>query len=126
MTFETLLYTVEDRVARIMINQADKMNRLSNTVLQELTCALDHAQGDQEIKVLIITGAGDKAFCAGADLSSISAGGILESRENLGHYANLCLAFSRLSKPSIAMIKGYALAGGCGLVCSALKRPNTD
>lgn len=115
MTYETILYNVEDRIARITINQADKVNRLSNRVLLEIIRAAESADQDDNVKVLIITGAGEKAFCAGADLSAIAHDSAFKSRENLSLYAGLCSAFYKLKKPSIAQIRGLALAGGCGL-----------
>jgi len=115
MTYETILYNVEDRIARVTINQADKMNRLSNQVLLEVIRAVEQADRDDNVKVVIITGAGEKAFCAGADLAAIAHDSAFKSRENLTLYAGLCRAFYKLKKPSIAQIRGLALAGGCGL-----------
>jgi len=115
MTYETILYSVEDKIARITINQADKMNRLSNQVLLDIIRAVEKADQDNGVKALIITGAGEKAFCAGADLAAIAHDSAFKSRENLSLYAGMCRAFHTLKKPSIAQIRGLALAGGCGL-----------
>ena len=115
MKYETILYDINDGVARITINQADNMNRLSNTVLKEIVHAARSADKDNNAKVLIISGAGEKAFCAGADLKGVEHDSVLKSKENLEDYAELCLTFNALKTPSIAMIRGYALAGGCGL-----------
>ena len=115
MKYETILYDIKDGVARITINQAEKMNRLSNTVLKEIVQAARSAEEDVNVRVLIITGAGEKAFSAGADLKGIEHDSVIKSKEDLEDYANLCLTFSSLKTPSIAMIRGYALAGGCGL-----------
>ena len=115
MRYETILYELDDKVARITINQSEKMNRLSNTVLKEIVHAVRSADRDNNAKVLIISGAGEKAFCAGADLKGFEHGSVLKSKENLEEYAQLCFTFNTLKTPSIAMIRGYALAGGCGL-----------
>ncbi|MBW2342965.1 MAG: enoyl-CoA hydratase/isomerase family protein [Deltaproteobacteria bacterium] len=115
MKYETINYMVKDRVAWVTINQAKKMNRLSNVVLQEITEVVKSADQDNDVKVLVISGSGEKAFCAGADLKSLMHDSILRSRENLNYYAEMCLSFIRLGKPSISMIRGFALAGGCGL-----------
>jgi len=115
MKYETILYEIDDKVARITINQAEKMNRLSNIVLREIVHAARSADTDDNVKVLIISGAGEKAFCAGADLKGLEHESVLKSSENLKDYAELCLTFNTLKTPSIAMIRGYALAGGCGL-----------
>ena len=68
MKYETINYMVKDRVAWVTINQAKKMNRLSNVVLQEITEVVKSADQDNDVKVLVISGSGEKAFCAGADL----------------------------------------------------------
>jgi enoyl-CoA hydratase len=115
MKYETILYDIDDRVARITINQAEKMNKLSNTVLKEIIHAARSADKDNNARVLIISGAGEKAFCAGADLKGVKHDSVLKSKENLEDYAELCLTFNTLKTPSIAMIRGYAVAGGCGL-----------
>jgi enoyl-CoA hydratase/carnithine racemase len=115
MAYETVLYDIEDGIVRITINQAEKMNRLSNKVLHEVIQAVQNADQDDSVRVVIISGAGEKAFCAGADLTSIAHDSAFKSRENLNLYAGMCLALHRLRKPSIAKIRGLALAGGCGL-----------
>ncbi|RJR33097.1 MAG: enoyl-CoA hydratase/isomerase family protein [Desulfobacteraceae bacterium] len=115
MRYETILYDVNDGVARITINQPESKNRLSNTVLKEIVHAARSADEDAHARVLIISGAGGDAFCAGADLKGIQHDSVLKSNADLDHYAELCLTFHRLRTPSIAMIRGYALAGGCGL-----------
>ncbi|MBN2568510.1 MAG: enoyl-CoA hydratase/isomerase family protein [Deltaproteobacteria bacterium] len=115
MEYNAILYMVNDGIAEIMINQPEKMNRLSNQVMQEIVHAVRQSKENDAVKVVIISGAGDKAFCAGADLSNMAQNSILESKKNLSYYAELCLVFHDLNKPSIAKIRGYALAGGCGL-----------
>lgn len=115
MEYKTILYDVKDKVAEIVINQQETMNRLSCQVMQEIVHAVRKSHNDNDVKVLVISGRGDKAFCAGADLSTIAQNSVLESRENLSNYADICLSFHKLNKPSIAKIRGYALAGGCGL-----------
>ncbi len=115
MAYETILYEVRDGIARITLNQAEKMNRLSNKVLHEIIHAVTRADEDALTKVVIVSGVGEKAFCAGADLAAIAHDSAFKSRENLNLYAGMCLAFHRLKKPSIAKIRGLALAGGCGL-----------
>ena len=115
MKYEAIICDITDGIARITINQAEEMNRLSNTVLKEIIHAARSADEDNNAKVLIISGAGEKAFCAGADLKGMKHGSVLESKENLQNYAELCLVFNALKTPSIAMIRGYAVAGGCGL-----------
>ena len=110
-----ILYELEDKIAWITINQADKMNRMTARIMLKLVNAVKVAGDDSRAKVIVITGAGDKAFCAGASIDEFEQDSILVSKRNLDAYAQICRVFNTVHKPSIAMIKGYALAGGCGL-----------
>ncbi len=112
---DAVLYKVEEEVAWITINQAEKMNRLTAYIMRKLVEGVECAGEDAEVKVIIITGAGNKAFCAGASIDQFEQDSILESKKNLDAYARLCRVFKAVHKPSIAMINGYAMAGGCGL-----------
>lgn len=115
MKYSTILYELSDGISQITINQPKVMNRLSNTVMKEIVYAAQSADKDDNVKVIIITGAGEKAFCAGADLKELRHDSVLRIKEDLDNYAELCLTFNSLKTPSIAMVRGYALAGGCGL-----------
>src|SRR5256885_15037228 len=68
MAYETLLYEVKERIARVTINRPDKRNALNATVISELVTALEAADADASVGCVVLTGAGEKAFCAGADL----------------------------------------------------------
>ncbi|MCB2225266.1 MAG: enoyl-CoA hydratase/isomerase family protein [Desulfarculaceae bacterium] len=110
-----ILYRVEDQIAWISINQPEKMNRLDFANMRELARCVDKADQDPGVRVIVISGEGGKAFCAGGDIGDFGAESVLAGKENLQGYADLCLVFNRITTPSIAMISGYALAGGCGL-----------
>ncbi len=110
-----ILYRVEDRVAFVTINLPEKMNRLNFANMAKLARAIERADQDPAARVIVISGEGDKAFCAGGDLGDFSAQSVDIVKDKLGGYAELCLVFNRITKPSIAMIRGYAMAGGCGL-----------
>jgi enoyl-CoA hydratase/carnithine racemase len=69
-TFETLLYSVEDGIATITLNRPDRMNAFTTQMMRDMIAAFDVTDADDEVKVVIVTGAGDRAFCAGADLGS--------------------------------------------------------
>jgi enoyl-CoA hydratase/carnithine racemase len=112
---DDILYRVEDNVAWITINQPEKMNRLTFQAMAELVKKVERAGDDEAVKVLVITGAGEKAFCAGASIDQFEQDSILVSKKNLDAYARICKVFSTVGKPSIAMVNGYAMAGGCGL-----------
>jgi enoyl-CoA hydratase len=116
MAYETLLTSLADGVARITLNRPDVRNALSRTMLQELQAALAAAEADEAARVIVLAGAGDKAFCAGADLKGVGdRGTTLQARESFGGLARMLEAMTRMRTPIIAQVHGYALAGGCGL-----------
>ena len=111
-----LLVSVADGVARLTLNRPDKRNALSWSLIAELRSALADAKADDAVRVVVLTGAGDRAFCAGADLGGMSAGeGFLALHEGRGGLAELFLDLYGLGKPTIARVFGFALAGGMGL-----------
>ena len=113
---ETLLTSREGGVARITLNRPEVRNALSRTLVQELEAALAAAEADAEARVIVLAGAGDKAFCAGADLKGVGdRGTTLQARESFGELARILEAIPRMKTPVIAQVHGYALAGGCGL-----------
>jgi len=116
MPFEALLYVVHDGVATITINRPERRNALSWTVMSELRSAFEEAKADHEVRVVVLTGAGDKAFCAGADLTGMRAdAGWAEVHDGRGELARLFRTMWELGKPIVARVRGYALAGGFGL-----------
>lgn len=115
MTYKNIFYEVKEKVAWITLNQPEKRNPLSNLTMRELIDALEKAKAEGGASVIVITGAGEKAFCAGADIGEFRGNTVPENREQYGLYARLCLTFPALGKPSIAAVNGLALAGGCGL-----------
>lgn len=116
MAFEAVLYEVAGSVARVTINRPDKRNSLSWTVMGELRAALDHASDDDNVRVVVLTGAGERAFCAGADLSGMAAGAsFAELHEARGELPQLFRQMWELGKPIVARVFGYCLAGGFGL-----------
>src|ERR1700694_4048998 len=116
MTSDEVLTAVEGAVATVTINRPAQRNALSPTVTRGLRAALRSVGDDQHVRVVVLRGAGDRAFCAGADLSTLGAGaGFLELHEARGAIAGLCEDLWSLGKPTIARIQGYALAGGFGL-----------
>ncbi|HUP85337.1 MAG TPA: enoyl-CoA hydratase-related protein [Acidimicrobiales bacterium] len=111
-----VLSTVADGVARITVNRPERRNALSWSVIADLRSALAEAKADDAVRVVVLTGAGEKAFCAGADLGGMAEGaGFLELHEGRGGLADLFLELYALGKPTIARVFGYALAGGMGL-----------
>jgi len=114
--YESLLYEVDAGVATITINRPERRNALSWTVMSELRHAFETAKADTAVRVATLTGAGDKAFCAGADLTGMREGaGWAEMHDGRGELARLFRSMWELGKPIVARVRGYALAGGFGL-----------
>jgi enoyl-CoA hydratase len=114
MTFQTLLLDTTERVATITINRPDRRNALNATVRSELVEALDHLRDADDVRVVIITGAGDKAFVAGADITEFADRTPLEQRAAMAG-RRVFDEVAAFPKPTIAMINGFALGGGCEL-----------
>ncbi len=111
--------TVDDAVATLLIDRPEKRNALSWQVIADLRAHAARLRHDDSVRVVVLAGAGDKAFCAGADLSSMATGaGAADLHEARGELAQLFLDLWRLGKPTIAKVQGYALAGGFGLALS--------
>jgi enoyl-CoA hydratase/carnithine racemase len=111
-----VLYAVSDGVALVTINRPERRNAMSYGVMQGLRDAVERAKRDDSVRVLVLTGAGDRAFCAGADLGGIADNdGAVAAHEGRGLLAALFRELWALGKPTIARVRGYALAGGFGL-----------
>jgi enoyl-CoA hydratase/carnithine racemase len=113
MTEETpILYRGDDKVAWITINREAQRNALNPEALGLLHEALDSIEKDAAARVLCLTGAGSKAFCAGADLGGMTA----DSRSVIDLYAGLLKRLARFPKPTVARVNGICMAGGLGLM----------
>ena len=113
---DEVLYSVADAVATITINRPERRNAMSWAVIDTLRNRLADAKHDPAVHVVVLTGAGDRAFCAGADLGGMNEGAsFLELHESRGGLAGLFLDMYSLGKPTIARVRGFALAGGFGL-----------
>ena len=109
-------YEVAGGVARVTIDRPERRNAMSFGVMEGLRDAAAAARADDDVRVLVLTGAGEKAFCAGADLGSGGiADGASAAHDGRGMLADLFRDFWGLGKPTIARVRGYALAGGFGL-----------
>ncbi|HEU4563125.1 MAG TPA: enoyl-CoA hydratase-related protein [Gemmatimonadaceae bacterium] len=115
MRFETLTFEVRDRIATLTVNRPDKLNALNDTTIRELGEAIEAARASDEVGGVIVTGAGTKAFVAGADISELASQGPLEGRERALRGQRIFSRFESSPKPVIAAINGYALGGGCEL-----------
>jgi enoyl-CoA hydratase len=116
---EVLLYEVSDGVATLTLNRPDQRNALNGELLGALVEGIKRARDDEAVRAVVLTGAGDKVFCAGADLGGFAADAPLVQK----HFASdLFLEFfrlmPRLGKPSLCAANGHVLAGGMGLALS--------
>lgn len=114
MSYETLRVESENGVAVVTIDRPDKRNALNAAVRRELLEALDVLRDDADVRVLVITGAGEKAFVAGADIGEFAQRTPLEQRGAMSG-RRVFDEIAAYPKPVIAMINGYALGGGCEL-----------
>jgi enoyl-CoA hydratase/carnithine racemase len=112
-----LLYSQADGVGRITINRPERRNAMSWEVMAGIRAALAEAKADDAVRVVVLTGAGDQAFCSGADLGGMGDGdeSFLEHHESRGVLAEVFQALWHLDKPTIARVQGWAMAGGLGL-----------
>lgn len=137
MGYETVTYEVGAHIARITLNRPEARNALNDQMTGELLDALDTAKTDDDVRVIVLTGTGDRAFCAGADLGGLGraqhsggpvagpVAGVTSRTEEGGGDAirdsavyRLFTAFPRLGKPVIGRLAGHAIAGGLGLAVS--------
>jgi enoyl-CoA hydratase/carnithine racemase len=117
--YETIRYEVDGPVAMLTIDNPTKRNALTMGTFEEMRDALDRAKADHTVRVIVVTGAGDQAFSAGADLSGLAAGaGALELHEARGELGRLITDLWSAGKPTIAKVRGYCLAGGFGVALS--------
>jgi enoyl-CoA hydratase/carnithine racemase len=113
---DPLHYEISDRVATLTLNRPEKRNALSADLVGELLQRLDDADADPQVGALLLTGAGDKAFCAGGDLSGVSGDGFLAQHEGRRVFIDLLARLRRLRKPIVGAANGHALGGGFGLL----------
>jgi enoyl-CoA hydratase/carnithine racemase len=117
---EVVLRDHAGAVARITINRPERRNAMSWGVMTGLREALAAAKADPDVRVVVLTGAGDEAFCAGADLGGMGGGhgaddGFLATHESRGILADMFQDLWHLGKPTVARVQGWAMAGGFGL-----------
>jgi enoyl-CoA hydratase/carnithine racemase len=120
-----VLYEVKDHIARVTINRPEARNAISPEVSVRLRELLEKAREDAEVRVVILSGAGGRAFSAGADLGSgmfQQDQSLLERHEGRGVFAEMFKEMNSLGKPIIAAVSGYCLAGGFGLALARARR----
>ena len=127
MNFENILVEKENRIAIVTINRPAKLNALNKATINELHEALKGLADDNEIRVIILTGSGEKAFVAGADISEFANFDSSQGAELAAKGQELLFNFiQNLPKPVIAAVNGFALGGGLELAMSAHFRVASD
>ncbi|MDD2621385.1 MAG: short-chain-enoyl-CoA hydratase [Syntrophomonadaceae bacterium] len=115
MAYENILLEKEDKVAILSVNRPKALNALNKETLLEINSIINEISADTEVEVLIITGAGDKAFVAGADIAFMQNLSAMEGREFGALGQKVFRMIELMEKPVIAAVNGFALGGGCEL-----------
>ena len=120
MAYENLLYEKRDRIGFITFNRPKVLNALNRKTMEELRDVLTAAREDDDVRVLILTGAGEKSFVAGADIGELAVQTPVSGKETAAFGQGVLHLLETIGKPSIAAINGFALGGGCevALACS--------
>ncbi len=113
--FSTIKIHIEHQIAHLKLSRPDKLNAINSTMLQELSKAIDYLEENKEIKCLIISGEGKKAFSAGADLKELQKLTPEQAKKLSVKGQQVFLKIENISKPILASITGYALGGGLEL-----------
>jgi len=118
MEFKYIIYEKSEGIATITLNRPEALNAFSKEAVGEILQALEDVRNDENVRVVVLTGAGEKAFSAGMDIKSMSGMTVLRAREISLMGEKLCLALENLEKPVIAALNGYALGGGLEVAMS--------
>jgi enoyl-CoA hydratase len=115
MEFKTILVEIAEGIAQLTINRPESLNALNSQVVSELECALYEIEQDARAQVVVITGAGEKAFVAGADIKEMAAMNPYEGHQFSLKGQRVMLFIGNMTKPVIAAVNGFALGGGLEL-----------
>ncbi len=118
MEYKYIIYEKSDGIATITLNRPEALNAFSKDVVFEILHVLEEVKNDENVRVVVLTGAGEKAFSAGADIKSMAGMNALKARELSLMGETLCLALENLEKPVVAALNGYALGGGLEVAMS--------
>ncbi len=113
--YKTLIYEKKENIGHLTINRPEKLNAISNELISELKNLLDKIENDEELRVLMVTGAGDKAFVAGADIKELVDRDASQGRRVSQKRQEIFSRIENLTVPVIAAVNGYALGGGLEL-----------
>ena len=126
MTYHTLLFDIRDGIAFVTVNRPDKLNALNDQVMAELADAVERITTTSDVRGVLITGAGPKAFIAGADIGDLSRQGPFDGKARAMRGQAVLRRLETCGKPVIAAVNGYALGGGCELAMACHLRIASD
>ena len=124
--YQTLITSLENNILTVTINRPDKLNAINKTVMTELDSVMDSVYSNAEIKSVIITGAGSKAFVAGADISEFTGLSVDEGKNLAKRGLDVFFKIENSPKPVVAAVNGFALGAGCELAMSCHFRIASD
>jgi enoyl-CoA hydratase/carnithine racemase len=122
MAYENLLYEVKDQIAHITFNRPKVLNALNRKTMEELDACVNAAAGDDAVRAVILTGSGEKAFVAGADINELAQHTPMTGKYFSLYGQGILRRLESMGKPSIAAINGFALGGGCELALACTLR----
>jgi enoyl-CoA hydratase len=122
MGYENILLERAGAVAFVTVNRPKVMNALNAQTLRELAAAFDEVEADAGLRCLVVTGAGEKAFVAGADINELAKMQPLQAKDLAFSGQQVFARLEKMTKPSVAMVNGYALGGGCELALACTLR----
>ena len=122
LTFENIVYEKNGPIAHVTLNRPKVLNALNQSVFLELKAAFEDARDDASVRGVILTGSGDKAFAAGADIAEMSSYSAFQAEESTRRAQGVTELMENLGKPVIAAVNGFALGGGCELAMACTIR----
>src|SRR6478672_10689675 len=126
MSYQNLKFEIKNKIAYVTINRPDKLNALNMATMEELRAAFTAIRDDKDVRVVILTGEGQKAFVAGADIGELSKHTTVSAKEYTHKGQAVLDLIENLGKPVIACINGFALGGGCELAMACTMRLASD
>src|SRR5450432_3505052 len=126
MNYENILLEKKNSIAYVTVNRPKVLNALNMTTMEELRAAFTDIKDDASIRVAVLTGSGEKAFIAGADISELAKHGAVSAKEYTQRGQSVLDSIENLGKPVIACINGFALGGGCELALACTMRFASD
>ncbi|MGB5848466.1 MAG: enoyl-CoA hydratase-related protein [Ignavibacteriaceae bacterium] len=126
MSYQTLLLDVKDNIAVVTLNRPDKLNALNAQTVNDLNSVFDEFKENEEVYVVVLTGSGEKAFVAGADIKELNKLDMIRAKEFAEKGQAVLNKIEKFDKPVIAAINGFALGGGCELALACHIRLASD